>query len=77
MERPKHIRRCLPGANRCHRREVKIRCHDVRVDFCTRAYEVEISVKTLQSWMGNEDATMIMEVYAKLTKERKKSTRKG
>ena len=53
-------------------REVKIRCHDFRVDFCTRAYEAEIPVKTLQAWMGHEDATMIMEVYAKLTKEREK-----
>lgn len=29
-------------------------------------------VKTLQAWMGHEDSTMIMEVYAKLTKEREK-----
>ena len=53
--------------------EVKIRCHDLRVDFCTRAYEAEIPVKTLQAWMGHEDATLIMEVYAKLTDERKKT----
>ena len=38
--------------------EVKIRCHDLRVDFCTRAYEAEIPVKTLQAWMGHEDATL-------------------
>lgn len=53
-------------------REVKIRCHDFRVDFCIRAYEAEIPVKTLQAWMGHEDVTMIMEVYAKFTKEREK-----
>ena len=57
--------------------EVKIRCHDLRVDFCTRAYEAEIPVKTLQAWMGHEDAMLIMEVYAKLTDERKKRTRGG
>ena len=51
-------------------KDMNIRCHDFRVDFCTRAYEAEIPVKTLQAWMGHEDATMIMEVYAKLTKER-------
>lgn len=53
-------------------REVKLRCHDFRVDFCTRAYEAEIPIKTLQSWMGHEDSTMTLQVYTKLTKEREK-----
>ena len=38
--------------------DVMIRCHDFRVDFCTRAYEAGIPIKTLQTWMGHEDATM-------------------
>ena len=39
-------------------REVKIRCHDFRVDFCTRNYEAGIPIKTLQKWMGHADAKM-------------------
>ena len=48
-------------------RDVTIRCHDFRVDFCTRNYEAGIPIKTLQKWMGHADAQMIMNVYAKLT----------
>ena len=49
---------------------VKIRCHDFRVTFCTMCYNADVPVKTLQSWMGHSDATMIMKIYAKLTSER-------
>lgn len=48
---------------------VTIRCHDFRVDFCTRCYYAHIPLKTLQSWMGHSDAQMILEIYSKLTKE--------
>lgn len=54
-------------------REVKIRCHDFRVDFCTRNYEAGIPIKTLEKWMGHADAQMIMNVYAKLTEEKEKA----
>ena len=47
-----------------------IRCHDFRVTFCTMCYEAGVKIKTLQSWMGHADATMIMRIYAKLTEER-------
>lgn len=50
-------------------REITIRCHDFRVDFCTQAYFAGIPIKTLQAWMGHADATLIMKVYAKLTEE--------
>ena len=49
--------------------KITIRCHDFRVDFCTRAYFAGIPIKTLQSWMGHADASLIMQVYAKLTQE--------
>ena len=51
-------------------KDVKIRCHDFRVTFCTTCYEAGIKIKTLQAWMGHADATMIMDIYAKLTEER-------
>ena len=51
-------------------KDVKIRCHDFRVTFCTICYEAGVKIKTLQSWMGHKDAAMIMDVYAKLTGER-------
>lgn len=54
-------------------REVKIRCHDFRVDFCTRNYEAGIPIKTLQKWMGHADAKMIMNIYAKLTEEQEQA----
>lgn len=50
--------------------DVRIKCHDYRVDFCTQAYEAGIPIKTLQYWMGHSDATMIMNVYAKITEEK-------
>ncbi len=50
-------------------RDVTIRCHDFRVDFCTRCYYARIPIKTLQSWMGHASTQMIMEIYSKLTKE--------
>lgn len=39
-------------------KDVTIRCHDFRVDFCTRNYEAGIPIKTLQKWMGHADAQM-------------------
>ena len=53
--------------------EITIRCHDFRVDFCTRAYFAGIPIKTLQSWMGHADASLIMQVYAKLTQEQEET----
>ena len=50
-------------------KEVTIRCHDFRVDFCTRCYYADIPPKVLQSWMGHSSMNMILNVYAKLTKE--------
>lgn len=54
-------------------KEITIRCHDFRVDFCTRAYFAGIPIKTLQTWMGHADATLIMQVYAKLTQEQEET----
>lgn len=51
-------------------KDVRIRCHDYRVSFCTTCYEAGIPIKTLQAWMGHSDASMIMQIYAKLTAER-------
>ena len=50
-------------------KDITIRCHDFRVDFCTRCYYAGIPLKTLQNWMGHSDAQMILEIYSKLTKE--------
>ena len=50
-------------------KSISIRCHDFRVDFCTRAYYAGIPLKTLQKWMGHADETMILRVYTKLQKQ--------
>ena len=54
-------------------REVSIRCHDLRVTFCTMCYNAEIPVKTTQVWMGHADTTLVLNLYTRLTKEREKS----
>lgn len=54
-------------------REVTIRCHDFRVDFCTRCYFAGIPLKTLQIWMGHSDVQMITEIYSKLTRQQEDS----
>ena len=51
-------------------KDVHIRCHDLRVTFCTMCYDAGIPIKTLQAWMGHADASMIMKIYAKLTAEK-------
>ena len=48
-------------------KDVTIRCHDFRVDFCTRCREAGIDDKVLQIWMGHADIMMILRVYAKVT----------
>ena len=53
-------------------REINIRCHDFRVDYCTRNYLAGIPIKTLQCWMGHADTTMILRHYTKLTEERER-----
>ena len=52
-------------------RNVTIRCHDFRVDFCTRCREAGVDDKVLQSWMGHADVMMILRVYAKITPAKK------
>ena len=54
-------------------KEINIRCHDFRVEFCTRAYYAQVPLKTLQSWMGHADADMILAIYTKLDKEQERT----
>ena len=54
-------------------KDIHIRCHDFRVTYCTMCYDAGIPIKTLQSWMGHANASMIMDVYAKLTAEKEQS----
>lgn len=53
--------------------DIKIRCHDFRVTYCTMCYDAGIPIKTLQAWMGHADAKMIMDIYAKLTAEKEQA----
>ena len=50
-------------------RDVTIRSHDFRVDYCTCCYYAGVPLKTLQLWMGHSDTDMILSIYSKLTKE--------
>ena len=52
---------------------VTIRCHDLRVTYCTMCYEAGVPIKTLQKWMGHSDPSMIMHIYAKLTAEKEQA----
>ena len=71
MERT-HIFGMTEGGKLPPWRSINIRCHDFRVDFCTRAYYAGVPIKTLQSWMGHADASLILKVYTKLTEEQEK-----
>ena len=51
-------------------KDIKIRCHDFRVTFCTMCYEADVPIKTLQKWMGHTDPTVLMKFYAKLTEKK-------
>lgn len=51
-------------------KDIKIRCHDFRVTYCTMCYNAGVPVKTLQIWMGHKKPDMIMGIYAKLTAEK-------
>lgn len=42
---------------------INIRCHDLRVSYCTMARDAGVDMKILQGWMGHEDISMIMRVY--------------
>ena len=54
-------------------KDIHVRCHDFRVTYCTMCYDAGIPIKTLQAWMGHANASMIMDVYAKLTAEKEQS----
>ena len=45
--------------------DIDLRCHDFRVDFCTRNYAAKVPLKTLQSWMGHSDVLLILRTYTK------------
>ena len=49
-------------------REITIRCHDFRVDFCTRCRDAGESASIRE---GHADIMMILRVYAKTTQARK------
>ena len=52
-------------------RSIDIRCHDFRVDFCTRNYAAGIPLKTLQAWMGHADVLLILRTYTKFDDEQR------
>lgn len=51
---------------------VSIRCHDLRVTYCTMARDGGVDPKILQNWMGHEDISMIMRIYDQPGNEREK-----
>lgn len=53
-------------------RDVNIRCHDFRVDYCTRNYIAKIPLKTLQAWMGHSDVMLILKTYTKFDEEQER-----
>lgn len=51
-----------------------IRTHDFRHTFCSFCYEAGVDMKTAQEWMGHSDATMIMEIYAHLSNQKRRES---
>ena len=54
-------------------REVTIRQHDCRHTFATMLYNADVDIKTAARWMGHEDETMIMRIYAHLTEKKEEN----
>ena len=44
-------------------------CHSLRHTFTTRCVEAGINVKVLQRWLGHDDITTTLNIYADCTKE--------
>lgn len=55
-------------------RPCTIRTHDFRHTFCSFMYEAGVDMKTAQEWMGHSDATMIMEIYAHLSDQKRRES---
>lgn len=54
-------------------RNVAIRQHDCRHTFATMLYDADVDIKTAARWMGHEDETMIMRIYAHLTEKKEEN----
>ncbi len=52
--------------------ECTIQPHDLRHSYVTMLYDKNIDLKTAIKWVGHEDTTMIMRIYAHLTEQREK-----
>jgi integrase len=44
-------------------------CHSLRHTFTTRCIEAGVNVKVLQKWLGHDDITTTLNIYADCTKE--------
>ena len=48
-------------------------CHVIRHTFCTRLYENDVDIKTTQSIMGHTDVQTTLNIYADISKTKKKA----
>ena len=55
---------------------VAIRCHDLRVTYCTMLRDAGVDIKTAMVWMGHSDEKMILRVYDQPGEEREKQAEK-
>ena len=51
---------------------VSIRCHDLRVSYCTMLRDAGVDIKQAMIWMGHADEKMILRVYDQPGPEREK-----
>lgn len=52
---------------------VSIRCHDLRVTYCTTLRDAGVDIKQAMIWMGHADEAMILRVYDQPGEEREKA----
>lgn len=53
--------------------QVSIRCHDLRVSYCTMLRDAGVDTKQAMIWMGHSDEKMILRVYDQPGPEREKT----
>lgn len=44
-------------------REFTVRCHDLRVSYCTMLRDAGVDIKQAMVWMGHADESMILRIY--------------
>ena len=54
--------------------EIVFTAHDLRTTFVTLCYDAKVDVLTTAKWAGHEDIKTTLEIYTKLSQERREDS---